>query len=193
MRTRQNKLRKTLNIALIIIGILCLAAMIARFIYINLKFPSPRTMTYEQNETITLGNYEIALSSYSWGNETLLQEWAPNYNDFYETSSPDDIRVGFVTLSVTKLADDQTILDLTSLHFESGAWGNQFDMDLFYDLNPEEDSLYLELQPNETRNVILPMNMNKDHFRASTWNKIDDRDFYLVLQYYPVKHQIRLQ
>lgn len=193
MKVRQTKLHKILKAALILLGLLCLGAMIARFVYINLKFPSPRTETFQQNETVTLGNYEIAVTGYTWGDETLLQETVPDFNDYYEASSPDDVRIGFVTLTVTKQTDEESLLDLTSLYFESGAWGNQFDMELFYRLNPEADSLYLELAPGETRSVTIPMEMNRDHFRSSTWSRIDDRDFYLVLQYYPVKYQIQLQ
>lgn len=193
MRIRHTRLHKILKAALILLGLLCLGAMIARFVYINLKFPSPRVNTCQRNETVTLGNYEIAVTDYIWGDETLLQERVPDFNNHYETSSPDDVRIGFVTLTVTKLNDDDTILDLTSLHFESGAWGNQFDMELFYRLNPDADSLFLTLAPEETRSVTIPMQMNRDHFRSSTWSKIDDRNFYLVLQYYPVKYQIQLQ
>lgn len=193
MKVRQTRLHKILKAAIILLGLLCLGAMIARFIYINLKFPSPRVNTCQRNETVTLGNYEIAVTDYIWGDDRLLQERVPDFNDYYEASSPDDVRIGFVTLTVTKQNDDETILDLTSLHFESGAWGNQFDMELFYRLNPEADGLYLDLAPGEIRNVTIPMKMNRDHFRSSTWSKIDDRHFYLVLQYYPVKYQIQLQ
>lgn len=193
MKTRQSGLQRILKAALLLLALLCLGILIARFVYINYKFPSPRVNTCQRNETVTLGNYEIAVTDYIWGDDRLLQEMVPDFNDYYEASSPDDVRIAFVTLTVTKQTDDETLLDLTSLYFESGAWGNQFDMELFYRLNPEADSLYLDLAPGETRNVTIPMNMTRDHFRSSTWNKIDDRNFYLVLQYYPIKYQIQLQ
>ncbi|MFQ7714822.1 MAG: hypothetical protein ACLRI8_11865 [Agathobacter rectalis] len=43
----------------------------------------------------------------------------------------DSVRVGLITLSVTKVKDDTTSLDLTSLAFEMGTNGNQYDMELF--------------------------------------------------------------
>lgn len=39
--------------------------------------------------------------------------------------------MGVITLSVTKVKDDTTSLDLTSLAFEMGTNGNQYDMELF--------------------------------------------------------------
>ena len=48
----------------------------------------------------------------------------------------DSVRVGLITLSVTKVKDDTTSLDLTSLAFEIGTNWNQYDMELFFILNP---------------------------------------------------------
>lgn len=173
-----------------------LGLLIARFVYMNQKYPSPEVVTLEKNEVLTLGNYEITVSGFNWGNGELLHQAAPNEIYLYQYDGSeyplDQIRTGFIKLSIKKLADDNTRLDTTCLYFESGAWGNQFDMDLYFHLNPDATSLYVEMKKGETKEIVLPMLMTKDQFRASTWESIDTRDFYLVMQYYPTKYQFRL-
>lgn len=197
MKTHRITLFKALRLIVLLLLLAGLGALIARFAYLNWKYPSPQVVTIEKNETLTLGNYQITVSGFTWGDGELLHEMSPGYvylvqSDGSEYPS-DQVRAGFVTLSVTKLTDDNTRLDATCLYFESGGWGNQFDMDLFFRLNPLEESLYVDLEKNETKEIILPMLMTKDQFRASTWNNIDTRDFYLVIQYYPTKYRFHLQ
>lgn len=100
-------------------------------------------------------------------------------------------RVGLITLRIEKMKEDGSILDLTGIAFESGAWGNQFDMELMYLLNPQLEGLRLRMEKGECREIIFPMTMVDRQFTESGWKRIDERDFYLVLEYYPKKIQFQ--
>lgn len=160
----------------------------------NFKFPSPKVTTYAINETIKIGNYEIKLKNYRWGDGEIIHDVYPGYVLIEENGEEYPVekeRVGLAELSIKKIKEDDTQLDFTSVAFESGAWGNQFDLELFLHLNPCMQTPFLELKEGENQNVILPITMLDDNFSEQEWSKIDDRDFYIVLLYYPNKIQIK--
>jgi len=74
---------------------------------------------------------------------------------------------------------------LTDISFSSGAWGNQFDMELFYILNPELDSMVLDLPVGEPQQVTIPLIISESQFTEAQWRAIDSREFYIDLQFYP--------
>lgn len=75
--------------------------------------------------------------------------------------------------------------------FSSGAWGNQFDIELFYRLNPTLNDMVLDLEVGSIQQVTLPLTLNENHFSQEQWENIDDREFYINFQYYP--EHIRFQ
>ena len=108
----------------------CDDCCLARIVYLNHCYPSPKVITYTDNDTIKLGNYEIKQTGWEWGDGSLLKEKCPDYvyhqMDDGSEYPFDSVRVGFITLSVTKVKDDTTSLDLTSLAFEMGPMDNQY-------------------------------------------------------------------
>ena len=95
--------------------------------------------------------------------------------------------MGFITLSVTKVKDDTTSLDLTSLAFEMGTNGDQYDMELFFALNPTLESLEINLNAGEEASFVIPYIMDESRVSKTDWNRIDKMKLYMVLQYYPQK------
>lgn len=107
---------------------------------------------------------------------------------YYGSEYPlDSVRVGFITLSVTKVKDDTTSLDLTSLAFEMGTNGNQYDMELFFKLNPTLEALEIKLNAGEETSFVIPYAMNEDLVSKKDWSRVDKMKLYMVLQYYPQK------
>lgn len=100
-------------------------------------------------------------------------------------------RVGVFTLRIEKTREDDSILDLTAVAFESGAWGNQFYMELMYLLNPQLEGPRLQMEEGECREIRFPMTMLDLQFGEGAWERIDQRDFYMVLEYYPEKLRFR--
>lgn len=176
--------------ALLLIGFLF---AMGRILYLNKKYPDPAVETYSKNSIIQLGNYEISLTDWQWSDGEIVHEIYPGYKliemdgEEYPTEKE---RVGLAEITVTKTKDDNTKLDLTEITFESGAWGNQFDLELFMKLNPDLDGLVLEMEAGETQKIVFPMTMLDIQFSKKSWSHIDEKQFYVVVQYYPVKYQL---
>ncbi|MDE7424033.1 MAG: hypothetical protein K2N51_10100 [Lachnospiraceae bacterium] len=178
-------------IGMVLAAILLIGGIGYRLYWINACYPSPQVKTYSFNESIEAGNYRITFSDWQWGDGTNIYKMYPEYvyltdekGNAYPASK---MRVGILELTVTKTADDESIVALENIAFESGAWGNQFDLELAYLMNPDLEGLRIKMKADESRKILLPMIMNDTHFTDEQWRNIDQRKFYIVLQYYPEK------
>lgn len=163
------------------------------------KYPNPQIETYDYQETVQVGNYEICFDGWEWGNESLIQKDIPNYELIYtqDDGKIADVRVGLIHFTITKTSKMQNTsasnsiysdyFDMSNIGFSSGTWGNAFDMELFYQLNPQLKSMVLDLTENEVQEVTLPLILLELQFTTKQWAEIDKRRFYINLQYYP-KH-----
>lgn len=142
-----------------------------RLFLLNARYPSPHVQTYRLHESIEAGGYTITFSDWQW-----------------KSGSPQE-RTGIAELTVTKTTADETALDLTNISFESNAWGSQFDSQLMFDLNPDLESLLLQMNEGESNAIRFPITMIDQQFTAKRWKGIDERVFSIVLQYYPEKLQ----
>lgn len=108
---KQRKSKQVRLFSGMLIGIVMIAVL-ARIVYLNHCYPSPKVITYTENDTIKLGNYEIKQTGWEWGDGSLLKEKCSDYvYDQMDDGSEyplDSVRVGFITLSVTKVKDDTT-------------------------------------------------------------------------------------
>ena len=129
--------------------------------------------TYGLNESIRIGGYTITFSDWKWED-----------GNGYPASGE---RTGIAELTFLKSADDESAVDTTCISFESGAWGSQFDAELMFELNPDLESLLLEMDDGESRKIFFPVTMIDQQFTAQLWNRLDERAFYIVLQFYPEK------
>ena len=126
---------------------------VIRCIYVNLQYPNPTIQTITRGNILSIGNYEISLTDWKWGNGEIILSVYPGYHwleiDGKEYPVEKE-RVGLAKLTIHKVKKDETSLDLSEISFSSGAWGNQFDLELFYKLNPDLNDLRLKLSENET-------------------------------------------
>lgn len=178
---------------LLLIMVLCCAGY--QIYWLNTRYPSPKVQTGGLGDFVQAGSYQITFSDWQWSDGTLLQERCPEFCFLLDEDGNaypvHHERVGLVTLTVMKTEEDQSVLDLTSFSFESGAWGNQFDMELLYLLNPQLEGLRLCLEQGESREIVFPLTTSNQQFTERDWERIDDRQFYMVLQYYPEKLRFR--
>ena len=142
-----------------------------RLFWLNARYPSPSVQTYGLHESIQAGGYTITFSDWQWENSSMQE------------------RTGIAELTVTKNTADGSALDLTNNSFESGAWGSQFDAQLMFGLNPDLESLLLQMNEGESRSIRFPITIIDRQFTEERWNRIDERVFSIVLQYYPEKLQ----
>lgn len=166
-------------------------AIDARIYWINARYPSPSVKTYELNDSIQLESYEITFCNWQWGNGQLLHQVYPGYrllpNESGNDHPAESMRLGIAELQITKTKNDDSTLDLTKIYYESGAWGNMFDAELMYRINPGLQKLVFRLNQGESVKIHMPITMIDQQFSNNHWRKIDSRTFYVVLQYYPNK------
>lgn len=157
------------------------------------KYPDPQILTYQLGESVIVNGYEISFTGWQWGDSELISTVLPDLEINYTDENGDvyESRVGLIDLTITKVSDTGDYIDLANVGFSSGAWGNQFDMDLFYRLNPTLNDMILDLEVGNAQQVTLPLTLNETHFPQEQWYDIDDRMFYINLQYYP--EHIRFQ
>ena len=70
---KQRKSKQVRLLSGILIGIVMIAVL-ARIVYLNHCYPSPKVITYTENDTIKLGNYELKQTGWEWGDGSLLKE-----------------------------------------------------------------------------------------------------------------------
>ena len=70
---KQRKSKQVRLLSGILIGIV-MVAVLARIVYLNHCYPSPKVITYTENDTIKLGNYELKQTGWEWGDGSLLKE-----------------------------------------------------------------------------------------------------------------------
>lgn len=155
---------------------LVLAALVSggigyRLFWLNARYPSPQVQSYGLHESIQAGGYTITFSDWQWENGSVQK------------------RTGIAELTVTKTTAEKSTLDLTNISFESGAWGSQFDAQLMFDLNPDFESLLLEMNEGESKSIRFPITVIDQQFTMEQWSRINEKVFYIVLQYYPEKIQ----
>lgn len=189
----QKKNSRAQKIIVVVVATVIAVCAFGRYISLNKEYPNPKIKTYLLGETVNLGNYSFTLKEWKWQDGEIVHELLPGYeliNINGEEYPIEKERVGLATVIIEKSKEDDTYLDLTNITFESGAWGNQWDQELMFGINKELDSLLLDMKKGESREILFPITMADFHFRKSDWEKIDTREFYIVLGYYPVKYQI---
>ena len=161
---KQRKSKQVRLFSGMLIGIVMIAVL-ARIVYLNHCYPSPKVITYTDNDTIKLGNYEIKQTGWEWGDGSLLKEKCPDY------------------------AYDQTD-DGSEYPFDSvrvGTNGDQYDMELFFKLNPTLEALEIKLSAGEDVSFVIPYIMDEQQVSKKDWSRVDKMKLYMVLQYYPQK------
>lgn len=196
----------------IMLSAIAFAGICCRLCWINARYPDPGEQTCGLGDSVQVGDYTVTFQDWHWSDGEILHALCPGFcllldeeGEEYPVSRE---RIGLVTLTITKAGRDQAgtdqagagqamtddaavALNLTGMAFESGAWGNQFDMELMYLLNPRLESLRPQLEEGESVEIILPMAMTDQQFTREQWERIDRRVFYVVLDYYPAKIRFR--
>ncbi len=160
-----------------------------RYVTLNQKYPQPNCETYSVSQPVSLGNFEVSVSdSYFLDSETakevLLAEFGAGY----------DARCIVLDFSVTNTSDSPQSIELGVFQLQSGTWNNGVNFIAYRDINSDvnDGSLNLQIEPGETYQVKLPFSMIDDSFFPDDWNRVEERQYELVLSLYPVKRVIRL-
>ena len=185
---KKHKFRLVFLLSCVLLAALAIGV---RLYWINAHYPSPKIEIYELNDAVQLGSYEITFCDWQWGNGQLMHQVYPGYRLLPDESGndyPEELmRLGIAEIQITKIKNDDSTVDLTKIYYESGAWGNMFDAELMYGINPGLQEFVFKLDEGESVKIHMPITMINQQFSDKHWRKIDSRTFYIVLQYYPDK------
>lgn len=164
---------------------LLLFFMIFRIWCINRTYPEPNVKKYTQGETVKTKGFEITLDNWKFYSQTESEQILKN--NHIDDTIPNAQKKMFCTqLSIKNIENGVNFIDITDFSFESLAWHNQWDMELFYVLN-DITTMTIELEPGEICNITLPIILYDFQFKPHIWDDINQRTFYLVISFYPVK------
>lgn len=171
---KKHKFRSAFLLSFIILAALAIGG---RLYWINAHYPSPKVEIYELKDTVQLGSYEITFCNWQWGNGQLMHQVYPGYRLLPDESGndyPEELmRLGIAELRITKIKNDDSTVDLTKIYYESGAWGNMFDTELMYGINPELQKLVFKLDKGESVKIHMPITMIDQQFSDKHWREID--------------------
>ncbi len=170
-------------------GLMFFCSAFWRALTLHKEYPDPKMQTCQMGETLRHDNYEITFSGWQWGDGSLISGEFPDFVPAGDQGGPEDVRVGLITLTIRKSSECTESFDLANISFSSGSWGNQFDLELFYMLNPTWNSLTLDLKDGEEQSAVLPITMLRTQFSTKEWEMIDSREIYINVWYYPEHHR----
>lgn len=104
--------------------------------------------------------------------------------------------VGFKILEV-KLTIENTTAEnkkiiMTDLYVEGIGMGNGISKGIIDVSGDCYSSLQQELQPGESRQICFPYDILKNEIFEREWERIEEREFWLVFSSYPVKNKLLL-
>jgi len=82
-------------------------------------------------------------------------------------------------------------IDLTAFHLETGAFSLQFYLPLMKFFN--ETGMYITLGAGEEKEFKMPVPIVSINFLDYDFNKIENRDYFLVYSLYPEKNMVSIK
>lgn len=177
-------------------GLLCLIALffsVLRIIHVNDKYKTPSVITYNQGEELTGKNLKFQVTESRLMDK---EEFESEYCEFDENDENRELlnkemKVLIVDFKIDNIG--QNISEFVFFDFvaQSGAWANGWSLEMYRKLN-DYNSNSIEIAPGESKELKLVFCMYDIQFKNSSWNNIENRKFYIVVDCYPVKSRICL-
>lgn len=166
-----------------------------RYLELNRQYPNPDVQAAKMGETLQIGGYSFTLTNWEWHTGEVLDEIIPGYIAVYDTDGipypAEKEKVALASVEITKTQDDSTVLDMTNVAYEMGAWHNGWDLLLYKALNGE-DSIRLQLSANEKKTIVFPIIWYAFDFanHEKKWEDLENQEIDIVLAHYPIKYML---
>lgn len=176
----------------IIITVMILIAMssifVARFIYINQKYPSPTLETVNLNKPIKYLGFEIKVEKSKLIRADEIKKISSKDKLLFQYNS----RALLVTINLKNTSKEKKKIDITPFEVESSGWRNAINLELFTEITSNGSTMHPTIDAGKEITLVLPFTMLDVQFTKNDWDNIDNRKFDLVLSLYPVKKSIQL-
>lgn len=165
---------------------------------LNQQYPDPHIITHSLGEEIQGNVTSIAILKSELLDGDEIKTLDPNYECFTKDEkgnilSPQDERFLLVHMKLINYTDDERSMDIRHIVAESDTWANGIAQDIFIDLNSGKGKpTEIRLAPKQEMEIIVPFYLCSVQFKPDDWQKIDNRQFDLVLTLYPEKNIVPL-
>lgn len=103
------------------------------------------------------------------------------------------LKLMWVTVSFKNDSSESADIDILDIGASTSGWSNIPDYDFYYKIGNPERPHHFELKPQEEVRMDLPYLFVKPNFRNGQWEKIEEKDYFLVTSLYPTKHMIKIE
>lgn len=177
---------------IIFVGMLLLLTGIwGRAVYrINQKIPRSKQTVFQNAQWVAWKNgIEICVKDGTFMDDQTIRGAENMIEDLL---FPGEMRLLWVEVEFRNIGTESAVLDCLELGAETIGWANIPNVELYYALNRNGQSLKIELDRGEKCCYKLPFLMLKENYRGSEWEKAKERAYYITLSLYPVKKMIAL-
>lgn len=160
------------------------------FYNVNNKYLQNTRVIIEENEPFAVQNAQVTVTKVGMFDKNDVKK----YDDVAQCLTEDDymseenFNLVLIDVSAKNTTDKKIKLDLTSFHLESGAYSSQFYYPLFFYYNYTNT----EIKSNEEKTFTLPYLITKYDFLDYDWEKVKNREYYLVSSLYPQKTMFKV-
>lgn len=184
-----------LSMVILVLAVLCTL----RIRKVNAMLPIP-VSTYQMNEAVNLRNrYEVSVVNVDFDDmDSLLEKYHINEEDYTAYDPTDEKwgkserRLAVITIEIHNPTNEvqtaEVVPSVNLLCKETDPSGSNIPL-----FNPDGSSIYMQLEPNQTVQVVLPYNFREPHYTTKGWEQIDTAPMELVLQNYPEKKVVTLR
>ncbi len=188
-------MRKAKNILRLIIcaGIVCIGIFGYRIYRINFKYPKADIMTAEMGSEQVMSD-GVSMKVLDVRNYFRDEAEKAFGRDITETigSGDSDYRISVINVELTNTSDQEREIPLYEFTYDSVDYSNGIPQELLPYVTDQYDG-YAVLQPGNCVQETLAYVIFDFQFKEKTWIDIDNKEFVLVRDRYPVKRCWMLQ
>lgn len=183
-------MRKKSKVILLAIIFVLVVIIGLRYNYINNKYPEASVEVYNLGDTIEYRGITVNAEKVKFISDDEIKNMNLEESTFFENNERKAI---VATVNFKNTSSESQNIECDYFEAASIDWHNGLNYELFTVLNGEEASPSLTLAPNEEITLDLPYEMFDFQYSSSSWERIEEVQFRLTLDIYPVKKSVKLK
>ncbi|MEG2290720.1 MAG: hypothetical protein RSA29_14720 [Clostridium sp.] len=183
-------MKKKSKVILLTIIFILVVIIGLRFNYINNKYPKAPVEAYNLGDTIEYRGIKVKVEKAKFISDNEIKNMNLEESTFFENAERKAI---VATVNFKNTSNENQSIECDFFEAESIDWHNGLNYEMFTVMNGKEASPSLTLAPNEEITLDLPYEMFDFQYNSSGWKKIEEVQFSLTLDIYPVKKCVKLQ
>lgn len=179
-------MKKGVKIGIGIVLLVVSVGVAAKIVQINQKYPQVQKEkisfgeTAEMKDGIYLKVLDAKLQSEEEARKAYGEDFAKEMEEGYE------YRVCKVDVELENRTDKEQAVSLYDIYLETNTYCNGLAPEVFCNTD-ENQEMELTLSPNEKKEQTLGYVIYKMQFSKKQWNGMEEENFFLVNERYPVK------